>query len=561
MTDVRFDQFYRYEALTQRLKDYAADYPHLVKLETLGTSYEGRSIWVVIVTNFATGPDNEKPAFWIDGNIHAVELTPSTLCLYHLHTLVTRYGADDDITRCLDTRVFYLCPRVNPDGAEWALAERPKLIRSSTRPYPYDEAPIDGLIKEDIDGDGRILTMRIPDANGAWKPHPDEPRLLIRREPTDMGGLYYRLLPEGRLENYDGVTIQTRPPKERLDLNRNFPMQWRPEVAQRGAGPFPTSEPEVRAMVDFVVNHSNIIGGVSFHTYGGLIMRPYSMQPDDAMPAEDLWTYQTIGQKGTDLTGYPHISVFHEFLYHPKEVTTGAFDDWMYDHRGTFCWTVEIWSPQRQAGITDYKYIDWFRHHPVEDDIKLLKWSDEQLDAQGYVAWYAFDHPQLGPVELGGWHTLYAISNPPPMWREQEIAPFPAWLVWHLLISPRLECYEASATLIGTGTYRVRLVVHNTGWLPSYVTKKALEQQVVRGVVSEITLPEGATLASGRQRQEHGQLEGRAYKRAAAFAPDDTTADRLKTEWIVHAPSGGDVHLVARHDRAGVVRTTLILPP
>jgi murein tripeptide amidase MpaA len=355
MMDIRFDQFYRYEALTQLLKRYTEDYPHLVKLQSPGASYEGRAIWIVVVTHFATGPDTEKPAFWIDGNIHATELTPSTLCLYHLHTLVTRYGVDDDITRCLDTRVFYICPRVNPDGAEWALADRPKLIRSSTRPYPHDEAPIAGLMREDIDGDGRILTMRIPDANGAWKPHPGEPRLLIRREPTDVGGLYYRLLPEGRLENYDGVTLQTQPPRERLDLNRNYPMQWRPEAAQRGAGPFPTSEPEIRAMVDFIINHPNIVGGVSFHTYGGLIMRPYSMQSDDTMPSEDLWTYQAIGQKGTELTGYPNISVFHEFLYHPKEVTTGAFDDWMYDHLGAFSWTVELWSPQRQAGITDYK--------------------------------------------------------------------------------------------------------------------------------------------------------------------------------------------------------------
>jgi hypothetical protein len=301
------------------------------------------------------------------------------------------------------------------------------------------------------------------------------------------------------------------------------------------------------------------MAGVSFHTFGGLIMRPYSMQPDETMPAEDLWTYQCIGQQGSEMTGYPHISVFHEFLYHPKEVTTGAFDDWMYDHRGVFCWTVELWSPQRQAGIMDYLYIDWFRTHPVEDDLKLLRWNDEQLGGQGYVDWYAFNHPQLGAIELGGWHTLYAISNPPPAWREKEIAPFPAWLVWHLLLSPRLECYDASATCLGAQTYRVRLVVHNTGWLPTYVTKKALEKQVVRGIVTELMLPDGATLAGGRLRQEHGQLEGRAYKRAAGFSPDDSTTDRLKTEWIVHAPEGGHVHLVARHERAGVVRADIAL--
>ena len=102
----------------------------------------------------------------------------------------------------------------------------------------------------------------------------------------------------------------------------------------------------------------------------------------------------------------------------------------MYDHMGVFAWTVEIWSPQRQAGITDLKFIDWYREHPVEDDLKLLKWSDEALGGRGYVDWYPFEHPQLGKVELGGWDMLYAWRNPPPEFLEQEVALFPDWLVF-----------------------------------------------------------------------------------------------------------------------------------
>ena len=77
--------------------------------------------------------------------------------LYYLHQLVSGYGRDAAITQLLDTRAVYLCPRLNPDGAELALADRPRHIRSSTRRYPYDEEPVDGLTIEDIDGDGRIL--------------------------------------------------------------------------------------------------------------------------------------------------------------------------------------------------------------------------------------------------------------------------------------------------------------------------------------------------------------------------------------------------------------------
>jgi murein tripeptide amidase MpaA len=560
--EVRFDTYYRYDDLTGLLRAYADEYPRLVRLASLGRSFEGRDIWLVTVTAAATSDDREKPALWVDGNIHATEVSTSSAVLYLLETLVKGYGNDADITRCLETRVFYLCPRISPDGAEWALADVPKLIRSSTRPYPHDEEPIGGLVPEDMDQDGRLLFMRVSDPHGPWKVSPDEPRLLVRRDPTESGGQYFRLLPEGRLPDYDGVTITIQPVKERLDLNRNFPMNWRQEGQQGGAGPFPTSEPEVHAVVQFIATHPNITGGVSFHTYSGVLLRPFSDRSDEAFPAEDLWTYQKIGQKGTEITGYPAIAVFHEFRYHPKEIISGVFDDWLYEHLGLFGWTVELWSPQRQAGLRDYKYIDWYREHPFEEDLQMLRWSDEALDGKGFVDWYPFEHPQLGHVELGGWNQLYAFRNPPPAFLEKEISPFPRWLVWHLLISPRLELHEATCTPLGKDAYWIRLVVQNSGWLPTYVTKKALESKVVRGVICEIELPEGATLETGKPREELSQLEGRAYK--AAFPMrfprvGDSTEDRAKAEWVVRAPRGGVVRLVARHDRAGVVRASVEL--
>lgn len=561
MPEIHFDRYYRYEELTQLLMAFDAEYAGLVQLQSLGKSYEGRDIWMIAVTNEATGPASEKPALWVDGNIHASEVSPSTACLYLLNKLTSQYMKDPEITRCLDTRAFYICPRINPDGAEWALADKPKIIRSSTRPYPYDEEPLGGLINEDIDGDGRMLMMRIPDPNGRWKPHPDEPRLLVRRDPTETGGTYYRVLPEGTIKDYDGVTIQLQPKKERLDMNRNFPLEWRQEGEQPGAGQYPTSEPEIHAIVDFIARHTNITGAISFHTYSGVLLRPYGTHADEHFPAEDLWTFQKIGQKGTDITGYPNISVYHEFRYHPKEVITGVFDDWVYDHLGAFAWTVEIWSPQRQAGITEYKYIDWYREHPIEDDFKMLKWSDEKLDGKGYVEWYAFDHPQLGKVELGGWNALYAWRNPPPQFLENEIAPFSDWALWHLLISPRLELHSVTASPLGDGHYQIQMVVQNTGWLPSYVSKKALEKKVVRGVIAEIDLPEGALLKTGKQREDIGQLEGwnNLGPALTAWGSADVTNERAKVEWVIFAPNKGTVKLVARHERAGIVRTEVEL--
>ncbi len=555
---VPYDDYLPYAELTSLLQQFAAARPDLLRLETLGTSHEGREIPLAVVTRFSTGLDTEKPALWVDGNIHATEVSPTTACLTLIRKLLAEDGECPDVTRALDSRVFYVCPRINPDGAELFLCDRPRYIRSSTRPYPFDEEPMDGLRREDLDGDGRVLTMRIPDPNGAWKPHPDEPRLLVRRDPAEIGGTYYRLLPEGTIDNYDGLTYTVQRIKEGLDLNRNFPAHWRQEHEQVGAGPFPTSEPEVRAVVAFIASHPNVTGGITFHTYSGVLLRPYGTQPDDTFPAEDLWTYQKIGQKGTELTGYPVLNVFADFKYHPKEVITGVFDDWLYEHLGIFGWTTELWSPQAQAGLKVEKPIDWYREHPLEDDLTMLKWSDEKLGGRGYVDWYAYQHPQLGPVELGGWDAIHAFRNPPVEYLEAEVKPHAEWLLWHALISPCLELFHVDAEPLGEGHFRIRLVVHNTGWLPSYVTKKALERKVCRGVVAEITLPEGAELISGTHRIEGPQLEGRAYKAVGAFGwTADPTNDRAKFEWVVRAPQGAAIQLTARHDRAGVVRTTV----
>jgi murein tripeptide amidase MpaA len=560
MPAIAFDRFYRFADLTALLNAFVAEYPSLVSIESIGKSYEGRDIWVLTITNTATGPAAEKPAFWVDGNIHATEVAGSAANLYFMNWLVTQCGKDPDVTRALDTRAFYICPRINPDGAEWALADKPKWIRSSTRPYPHDEDEIDGLTVEDIDGDGRILQMRIPDANGLWKDHPQQPGLMIRRDPIETGGVYYQILPEGTIEDWDGYTLRLKKAKQGLDLNRNFPASWRQEFEQLGAGPFPTSEPEVRALVEFITSHTNITGATTFHTWSGVLLRPFEHSPDEEMHAEDLWFYKKAGEKGHELTGYPAISVYHEFRYHPKSVIAGTFD-WLYEHLGMYTWVVEIWSPMREAGIEKYLYIDWFRDHPIADDLKLYAWSRDQLGGFAHVAWKPFAHPQLGNVEIGGWNRFHAFSNPPPTFLERELARFPKWMLWQALTSPKLELVAAEADALGDDSWRVRLVVQNTGWLPSYVSKRALDRKVVREVIAEIAVPNGAKLVHGKRRQMLGQLEGKAYKHTGvSFWPDHNITDaRAKVEWVVHAKKGERIELLARHEKAGVVRATVTL--
>src|SRR5882724_10912818 len=118
----------------------AAERPDLMTLECIGRSHEGREIRLATVTNQRTGPHGEKPAVWVDANIHSTEITGSTAALHLLNRLVTGHGSgregDEQITRAVDTRTFYVVPRVNPDGVELALANPPTYLRSSVRAWP-----------------------------------------------------------------------------------------------------------------------------------------------------------------------------------------------------------------------------------------------------------------------------------------------------------------------------------------------------------------------------------------------------------------------------------------
>ena len=553
---VDYDRFYRYDELTKLLRSWADEAPGLMRLESIGQSYEGRDIWLVTLTAFETGPDLEKPAFLVEANIHAIEVTGCTAALHLVHKLLSGYGSDERITRALDTRALYVIPRLNPDGAELALADRPRFVRSSVRAWPLAD-PQDGLHEEDLDGDGRILMMRVRDENGAWKKHPDEPRLMIRRDPDEGPGAgeFYRLLWEGTIRNYDGVTIKVAPPLEGLDLNRNFPFEWTTEGEQRGAGPYPTSEPEIRAMVQAVVDRPNITGHVAYHTFSGVHLRPYAGYPDEQFPPNDLRAYKLLGEEATRLTGYPAVSVFHDFKYEPKESIKGSAHDWLYDHVGVFSWTTEFWSPQRRAGIEDYHYIEWLRDHAPEDDLKLLEWADRELGGEGYVDWYEYEHEQLGAVELGGWNLMACWANVPFEFLEAEIAPHADWALWHLLVSPRLATHSLDVERLGDGRHVVRLVLENTGWLPTYVTQRAVERKAVRPIEVELTLPEGARVVAGESKIEVGELEGRVHLRSALWwGTDQGTSDRTKLEWVVEATDGGTLVIEARHERAGVVR-------
>jgi len=237
---------------------------------------------------------------------------------------------------------------------------------------------------------------------------------------------------------------------------------------------------------------------------------------------------------------------------------------WLYNVQGIFSFITEFWNPLEAAGISlDNSPMSlWLGgYHPVEHELKLIRWNDSELGGAGFVAWHPYLHPQLGPVEIGGWDKVHYWYNAPLDRLEKEVAPHADWLIFLALALPRLEIRSFRAEGAGEGLWRVRLVIENTGWLSTNGSQRALDIKAAEGIVAELTLPPVARLVEGELRRSVGQLAGRSEQRSTAtwwgYTPG--TPDRAVVDWTIAAPAGTTVSVKASHARAGTARATLRL--
>ena len=563
MTDrklaTEFDQYYTYGQLTLWLQSAAKIYPQLCRLTDLGSSHGGKSIWLMEITDLRKGKFEDKPAYYCEANIHAGEVCGELVCRWLIWRLLTGYGGDRAIRQLLRERTFYVLPRISVDGADICLTT-PDQMRSSIRLYPFEEEQ-PGLRREDLDGDGRILSMRIVDPCGIWKISELDDRLMVRRAPDEDGGIYYRLLPEGRLYDWDGHGIPFAPSKWGLDWNRNWPHDFAVESEQAGAGPMPLSEPETRAVADFITRHPNVCGVQSLHLFSGVILRPYCGKSDETFPTQDKEVYELLGKRGAELTGYPCVSIYHGFRYDPRKFIRGGFLDWVYEDLGLFAFSTELWDAFKAAGIEDRDFIKFIMYErDPEDELKLLKWSDEEVDGIGFKRWERFEHPQLGEVEIGGWDMRNCWASPPPKFRKEIAERNGAFALAHAKASPLVRIDDLAAGRLSKGLYRISCTVRNYGFLSTAVTVKAVERKLVRPLTAEISVQRGCSLESGKRKQEIGHLEGRSNKLRSWLTGAETTDNEKYVEWVVEGTPGKRITVTVVGQRTGKQKASAKLP-
>ncbi len=468
---ISFDAYHGYTGTMKYLHDVARQYPDITELLEIGKSNMDRSISVLVISNMKTGttidahvtlrnmrkegvqnvtpmkPYQGKPGHWISGSTHGNEYTGTEVCLYIIDKLVSGYGSDDQITKLVDSKTFYICPMINPDGV-YNSVERGIPQRANSMKKDDDG---DGRVNEDgpddLNGDGKITRFRYKDPEGKYIIDTVDPRLMIRLgkdEATDKPR--YSVITEDKDNDGDGKRGEDS--EAGIDLNRNYPEGWfKDDGFAGGTGDFPTSAPESHAVVEFFTNHRNILMSQFYHTAGGFTYRPMGTAPHSSLDPRDVAVLDLVmGKKYLEVIGdeVPEawrnpdsIPKLKEELektsrnkwaiqrgyelprgwrvsYDEKQdrrYSYGMATDWAYKQYGIWSVTTELWNPG--ADVDEIPKFEG-KDARVQQQRALLKYQDDTFGGKFFVPWKSYKHPELGDGEIGGWISQYRTNNALP---------------------------------------------------------------------------------------------------------------------------------------------------
>jgi hypothetical protein len=468
-----------YSELTGQLAAWSKRHPDIARVITIGRSAEGRDIPLLVI---GRNPDEARPAVWIDGNMHASEVCGSSVALAMAEDILGLHQGRLEVggkpfpphmAEAIKETLFYVVPRISPDGAEEVL-KKGRYVRSSpvNDRTNKDHAHWENV---DIDGDGIAGYMRRIDPEGELVElrgedgKPLDPPVMGPRMPEDPGP-YYKLYPEGRIVNFDGRRVPNPNflSDNLYDFNRNFPYAWAPETHQEGAGHYPGSAPETRAILDFATAHPNIFAWLNLHTFGGVLIRPLGDKPDSKMDQADLAIFEQVEAWMTEHTGYATVSGFHEFLYEPDKPLHGDLSDYAYYQRGALAYVVELWDLFRQLGIERKKpFVDHYVKFGRKEILALARFDREQNEGRVFGRWQKVSHPQLGEVEVNGFDPRVGIWNPPFERLDETCRTQSAVFLRVAALAPRVSI-EVVGREKAEGHTRIEVRIANRGYLGTY---------------------------------------------------------------------------------------------
>jgi len=449
-----WNRYHNTDFFGETMQRMARTFPNLAAYSSIGKSYEGRDLHLLTITNSATGDPRSKPGMFITGNIHGNEIQAGEVSLYTAWYLLENYDRVQWIRELVDARTFYILPIQNPDSRDRYIAEANNANSPRTGQVPVDNDG-DGLADEDcpndLNGDGHITQMRRRVPGGRWKEHQDDPRIMIQCS-ADEACEWEVYMTEGYDVDGDGQINEDC--GGGYDPNRNWGWLWEPNYIQGGSHHYPFSLPETRAVKDFVRAHPNIMGIQAYHNTGGMILQGPGVAEDRIYPA-DTQVFSSLGRRGEQmLPGYRSL-VTHKDLY----TVYGGETDFYYASLGMMPYVNELWTAEnlfrrRSEGGWFGSMRDYYRF----DELLLF--------GEGIVPWTPVDHPQLGPIEVGGMKKQMR-RMPPSFLLEEEAHRNMAFTLWHAYELPQVAIENVRTRSLAGGLTEVSATLRNHRMVPT----------------------------------------------------------------------------------------------
>jgi len=540
--DIAWDRYHDHAGLASIVTRLHEAFPDLTRLHAIGKSTEGRDIWCLEVTARKVGDPDRKPAMYIDGNIHGNEVQAGEVIAYTGWYLCHQYGRLDRVTSLLNDYTFYLVPMVNPDGRDFWLHDNDGAMsgRSGSQPTDNDrDGACDEDDCEDLNGDGVITQMRMKDPHGRYKRHPDYPESLLIRAKEDEPGEYALLGWEGTDNDGDGRVNEDG--RGGYDLNRNWGCEWQPNYIQSGARDYPFSQPETRAIAQFVLAHPNIAAAQCYHNSGGMILRGPGREGGAMEPADERLLI-LIGRRGERILPYYRSIISWKDLY----TTWGDEDTWFYAGRGVLAYTDEMWT-SRNLYKRDGEPSD-------EDEAEFIK---HVLLGDGFVPWREYDHPTYGRIEIGGFKKEWG-RTPPSFLLEEELHRNMAFTLYHASTMPLLRISDVRIESLGAGLSKVWVTIENQRLMPT---------RTAHDVSRRISPPDIVSLRGDNlQVVSGGRVTDRFFKRveAAEARPERIELDAIdgmdeaRVQFVVQGQ--GTFTVTIDSAKGGLLRSDAALP-
>lgn len=535
---ISWNRYYTYEGITDICKKIAAAHPNLVKLSTIGKSSQGRDMWVLTVTDFSKGKAENKPAFYIDGNIHSNEIQGSEMALYTAWYLTETFKDIAHIKELLADRVFYIVPTINPDARNNFMKEpnNPNSPRSGMVPVDNDR---DGKVNEDgfddLDNDGHITQMIRKSPTGRFIKDPNNPGRLMQAKSDELGE--YEILGYEGIDN-DGDGLVNEDGEGFYDPNRDWGWNWQPNPIQGGAYKYPFSIIENRNVRDFVMAHPNIAGAQSFHNSGGMLLRgPGAAEDANTYNADDSRIYDALGKKGEQLIpGYRYLVVYKDMYS-----VFGGELDWFYGGRGIYTFSNELFTSYMYFNKVSERGQRGAQEEPYEFNQSLLF-------GDALVPWKEFNHPQYGKIEVGGFKKNFTRADPGFL-LESDAHRNMSFCLYHAYHMPKLSVEEISEKNLGNGLTEVTAVIKNERMIPTHASQD-LKYKIERPDYISI---EGASVIAGmviENRDLNISIEQK-HNPAVLEVANIPGLSSVTVRWIIKSAKGYTIKVDSR--KGGVV--------